>query len=196
MGRSEKFEDVLKFCDLFKGFNADGRKEKLLEFLDRQATKHPEYDLNYRKANRGRGNGITVYPWMNVLIDAVILRDYMLGKIPIIAGSVNNERVVRIGRFLDGALKPISERKGDLVLLAPSQIGVNKRYKMNRTDKQLYTLANRAYSRKGLPTFRDHPQGWGMLINSVGNDPEIIEYFGEIVEYRRDVSAHRKIVIS
>ncbi|MBW2999528.1 hypothetical protein KY339_02545 [Candidatus Woesearchaeota archaeon] len=175
-------EKVLETYEEQFGFSTEGLKEKYIGFLERQFELHPEYDLEYKRV-KGRGRGATEYPWLNLIIDKLLLFSYMIGEAPILASRGN---VRFIGRHKNKKLKPIEERAVDLRFFSGKAMGEGK-HKKNRTDKRLYRLYARQLNRKYKPAFKGNHQSWRDIIDELGQDIEVMKYFGRRVTYERDV---------
>ena len=176
-------EKVLETYEEQFGFSTDRLKSKYIGFLERQLESHPEYDLEYKRV-KGKGQGATAYPWLNLMIDKLLLFSYMIGEAPILA-SIGNKR--RIGRDKKGKLKPIKERALDLRFLSGKSLGENTKHKKNRTDIRLYRMYCRQVNRKYKPAYENHHQSWRSIIDELGQDPEVMKYFGRPAFYERDV---------
>jgi hypothetical protein len=175
-------EKVLETYESTFGLSTERKKAMYVGFLERQFKLHPEYDLEYKRP-KGKGRGTTAYPWLNLIIDKLLMFSYMIGEAPILA---SRRKVKCIGRHKDGKLKPVKERAVDLRLFSGKAMGEGK-HKSNRSDMKLYRLYARQVNRKYKPTFENHHQNWRSIIDELGRDIEVMKYFGRRVTYERDV---------
>ena len=159
----------------FKFEVSDGNRDNYRAFLERQLQTHSEIDLEFER-ERGRGRGITKHLWVNLLVDKLLLFSYIIGNTPIVVDLEGNER--RIGRYEGHNLKPINERANDLILLSGAS-------KQKMTDKKLRHLYVNLTRRKYTGTLKEKMQTWTDLINEIGKDPSVIEYFGGVISYQR-----------
>ena len=176
----KRLEEILDLCKEEHSLNINNNRESAIGFLQRQLKLHQEYNLGYHRG----GNGLTLYPWINLLVDKLLLRSYINGDMQITVSDGTNRN---IGKS-ENILKPIEERAEDLVLLAPTTFGYTAEYIKNRTDMRLYHLFTRHNVRRYKPCFMKTYQNWGDLIDEIGRDKETVKYFGRVIRYKRDVS--------
>ena len=162
-------DDVIKTC-VYRHQLAitPATRNKYLAFLQRQLSRHPEYDLNFR-APRAKKNP---YPTLNLMVDKLLLFSYLIGEIPIIAG------------YKDHAERRQIISANDLYLLRLTEIGhAGQSYAtrgiLRQTDRRLYDLAARFTNHKSRYGFHS----WGEAIDELGQDEEVVRYFGQQITY-------------
>ncbi|HLC73185.1 MAG TPA: hypothetical protein VJH20_00945 [Candidatus Nanoarchaeia archaeon] len=182
--KNHSLEQILELCEETFDIGINHRsKPAYMQFLLNQLSKHREYKLGFKRHPGGKGLGLTAYPWRNLLADKVLLRAYILGDKPIIIDDEENS--IRIGRENEKP-KPIEERARDLVLLSPKAIGASP-YRRDIPDHKLLQLYSRFLSRIHSPIFSPHYQNWHQLIDEIGTDKAVIQYFGRQINYTKDV---------
>ena len=147
-------------------------REEYGSFLEEQLDLHREYDLRLNK-NETRRRGLTSYPWVNLLVDRVLIFSYLVG-----------DRSITVE---DGEEKTINEVE-DLTLLTPSSVGVGAK-ENKRNDSFLLALYFRINNRRYSPPFNENYQYWGTTIDELLGDDSVVEHLGKRVYYR-DFSRH------
>tara|TARA_Y100000294_G_C8556237_1_gene337284 strand:+ start:189 stop:632 length:444 start_codon:yes stop_codon:yes gene_type:complete len=143
--------------------------------------------LEFPRGNGGRG-GVTKYPWVNLLVDKLLLFSYIIGDIPITVDGKGTE--IRIGRYEDKSLKPVEESANDLNLLSFTSIrGRDK--EAQYPDKRLARLYYRNENRRNTLTGGKKYKNWKRLIDEIGKDEIVRNYFGRNISFN-DVSHHFK----
>lgn len=176
-------------------------RDEDIGFLERQLNTHPNYDLNKRNL-KGQLNP---FPYLNLMRDKLLLFSYLTGETPIIAGYKDHEVKRRIGWYtsgdkrLDGSivkrweLKPIKERKKDLYLLRPSDLGCvhgnlediekSRKTDLKKTDEHLFSLYNLFQVNHSRDQCKDFWPNWSQVIDELGKGIVIVKYFGQKITY-------------
>ncbi len=194
--------DVIKACEEKYGSKTtDKNRSKYIQFLQRQLEVHPNYDLNKQTPHPT----MKVFPYLNLLRDNLQLFYYLVGEALIIAGYRGNKIKRRIGWYspgdkrLDGSiveeweLKPIQERKKDLYLLRPSDLGCVhgnledierlRKIDLKKTDENLFSLYNLFQVNHSRNQCKDFWPNWSGAIGELGKDKVVAKYFGQKIDY-------------
>jgi hypothetical protein len=171
---------------------------KYIGLVKRQEILHPEYDLNYRT---GHYKCRSTFIYLNLSMNKLLLFSYIIGETTITAGFTDYEVEKRIGYHLGSEwdLKPKKERKKDLYLLRPSELGGNiggdlrgieraERMALRQTDRKLLSLHGRLNS--DYSRFKQPFLSWGGAIDELGRDREVVRFFGQIITYEMVKACH------
>ncbi|MBW2989348.1 hypothetical protein KY358_03450 [Candidatus Woesearchaeota archaeon] len=163
-------DDVIETYEKKYGLKVTKKnKVKYKRFLGRQLKEHKGYNLNEKKDYHYR----KVFPYMNLMVDRLLLFSYLIGETPIVAGNVLKTEVKKI------------QGVEDLYLLRPAEVGethYDRKYKdkggmKNKTDDRLFKLYGRIRNTKKLGG------NWGETIDDLGKDKEVSRHFGQRIDY-------------
>jgi hypothetical protein len=162
--------DVIKACEERYMLKVTPKnKQTYVSFLQRQLKAHPDYDLNFEKSR-----GQFPSPYLNLLVDKLLILSYLLGQTPIIAGYRDETGY----NTYETRIKNVKH----LYLLRRAEMGYgsnNVHASKKRTDERLFRLAGRIEARKQKLKLI----GWAEIIDELGNDWAVKRYFGQKITY-------------
>lgn len=182
---SPNIDNVIEVCEKRYKLIVNGINEKrYMEFIKRQLDKHTEYDLDYAVLNARKNPYPFPYPYIVLMSNKLYLFSILGGETPI------KTKIKEV---------PIEKRilaPNDLYLLRPSEFGavagsnlapINKsKVRKNRQSDERLLLLYHSITNNYRKNSEIFPfPNWSSLINELGRDLEIIEYFnGQIITYK------------
>lgn len=155
-------DDVVSECVKRFGLEVNERnREKYAAFLNRQLSKHPEYDLNFIP----KGKRTNPYPLF--LVDTMMIFSYLI-----------KESKVKTHALGEGSLLT------DETLTAMRVRGNGSYLWDDQTLSSIYSRRAQGHKEHKLPRYTD-------IINELGKDQEVVAVWGRHISYEADVSSQQ-----